>query len=236
MSIFDTLVQAGIQAALGSNGQHSQDQTQNLVSGVLSMLQSEQVGGVAGLLDKFKQSGLGDVAASWISNGANQPVSPAQLVDALGQGQINELAQQAGIPPEKGASVLSELLPSLIDKLSPDGTAPDSNTLGTIAKVALGGAGVVLAAKAVSSMFGSDAQAAEAPATAGISPQVAEIAASVAPTAQVNTYTVASGDTLSKIAKHVYGDANAWGRIFEANRDQLSNPDRIMPGQVLRLP
>lgn len=50
------------------------------------------------------------------------------------------------------------------------------------------------------------------------------------------TYTVKAGDTLSKIAKQHLGDANAYMQIFEANRDQLSNPDLIKPGQVLKLP
>ncbi len=50
------------------------------------------------------------------------------------------------------------------------------------------------------------------------------------------TYTVKAGDTLSKIAQHSLGDANAFMRIFEANRDQLSDPDRIQPGQVLKIP
>jgi nucleoid-associated protein YgaU len=50
------------------------------------------------------------------------------------------------------------------------------------------------------------------------------------------TYTVKAGDTLSKIAKQHLGDANAYMKIFEANRDQLSNPDLIKPGQVLKLP
>ena len=50
------------------------------------------------------------------------------------------------------------------------------------------------------------------------------------------TYTVKSGDTLSKIAKEHLGDANAYMAIFEANRDQLSDPDKIKPGQVLKIP
>jgi nucleoid-associated protein YgaU len=50
------------------------------------------------------------------------------------------------------------------------------------------------------------------------------------------TYTVKAGDTLSKIAKEHLGDANAYPRIFEANRDQLSDPDKIKPGQVLKIP
>lgn len=50
------------------------------------------------------------------------------------------------------------------------------------------------------------------------------------------TYTVKSGDSLSKIAKEYYGDANAFGRIFDANRDQLTDPNLIRPGQVLKIP
>ncbi len=50
------------------------------------------------------------------------------------------------------------------------------------------------------------------------------------------TYTVQSGDSLSAIAKREYGDASAWRRIFEANRDQIDNPDLIHPGQQLKIP
>ncbi|WP_225765060.1 LysM peptidoglycan-binding domain-containing protein [Stenotrophomonas sp. Marseille-Q4652] len=49
-------------------------------------------------------------------------------------------------------------------------------------------------------------------------------------------YTVQKGDTLSKIAQQHLGDGNAWKRIFEANRDVLDDPDRILPGQTLRIP
>ena len=49
-------------------------------------------------------------------------------------------------------------------------------------------------------------------------------------------YTVVAGDSLSKIAKRAYGDANQWRRIFEANRDQIQNPDLIRVGQKLKIP
>ena len=54
--------------------------------------------------------------------------------------------------------------------------------------------------------------------------------------ATVKTYTVKPGDSLSAIAKSQLGDANAYMKIFEANKDQLSDPDKIKPGQVLKLP
>ncbi|WP_349985447.1 LysM peptidoglycan-binding domain-containing protein [Stenotrophomonas sp. WHRI 8082] len=64
------------------------------------------------------------------------------------------------------------------------------------------------------------------------------VSSSVDSTAEVvgGTYTVEAGDTLSKIAKEHLGSANAWNKIYEANRDQLDDPDKIKPGQVLKLP
>ena len=50
------------------------------------------------------------------------------------------------------------------------------------------------------------------------------------------TYTVVGGDSLSKIAKKIYGDAGRWKEIFEANKDTIKNPDMIHPGQVLNIP
>jgi len=62
-------------------------------------------------------------------------------------------------------------------------------------------------------------------------------ASSTAPAAQAyELYVVVSGDSLSKIAKHYYGDANAWKRIFEANQDILKDPNKIYPGQKLKIP
>jgi nucleoid-associated protein YgaU len=51
-----------------------------------------------------------------------------------------------------------------------------------------------------------------------------------------HTYTVVAGDTLSKIAKHEYGDASKWHRIYEANKDTIKNPDLIYPGQTFTIP
>jgi len=56
------------------------------------------------------------------------------------------------------------------------------------------------------------------------------------PAAAQQTYTVVSGDSLSRIAKRLYGDAAKWKKIYEANTDQIKNPDLIHPGQVLKIP
>lgn len=65
------------------------------------------------------------------------------------------------------------------------------------------------------------------------------VSATVDSTAEIvgeRTYTIEKGDTLSKIAKEHLGHASAWKQIFEANRDVLDDPDRIFPGQVIKLP
>jgi nucleoid-associated protein YgaU len=61
-------------------------------------------------------------------------------------------------------------------------------------------------------------------------------APSPAPSATEETYVVAAGDSLSKIAKRLYGDANKWRQIYEANKDLIKNPDLIHPGQKLKIP
>jgi nucleoid-associated protein YgaU len=64
-----------------------------------------------------------------------------------------------------------------------------------------------------------------------------DVRSHVSSTADEDTiYMVAAGDNLSKIARHFYGDANAWKKIFDANRDQLTDPDRIKSGQMLKIP
>jgi nucleoid-associated protein YgaU len=60
--------------------------------------------------------------------------------------------------------------------------------------------------------------------------------AAAAPAASARSYTVKAGDTLSKISKEMYGSAQAYMKIFEANRDQLADPDKIRPGQTLKIP
>lgn len=244
MSLLSSLAQVAVQSALGGNGQ---SQTQNLVAGVLGMLQNSNTGGLSGLVEKFQKSGLGDVAASWVGGGENKPVSPDQVVAALGQDQVNDLAKQAGIPEEKGAEVLSQVLPSVVNEVTPDGEVPEPHHLGTLSKVILGGlgaVGVAMAAKAAASAYNNrdqgDSESADNTAisdSGSSSIGMAPDNASAAPAAAASrTYTVVSGDSLSKIAKHMYGDGNHWMQIFEANRDKLSDPDRISPGQVLRIP
>lgn len=80
-----------------------------------------QSGGLQGLMSKFSQAGLGNVFASWVGTGQNQPVAPDQVQQALGPDQINALAAKLGIDPAQVSQLIAEHLPKVVDKLTPQG-------------------------------------------------------------------------------------------------------------------
>jgi len=90
------------------------------------------LGGLGGLLDKLQKGGLGDAANSWVGPGQNQPVSPGQLGSALGPDIIRTLAQKSGLSEEELTKSLSQVLPGIVDKLTPAGRMP---TLAELSKL-----------------------------------------------------------------------------------------------------
>ena len=86
-------------------------------------------GGLGGLIGAFEHKGLGDMMSSWISTGPNPPISASQVSDILGGDTMGQFARKAGIPVGEAGTLLAKLLPTAIDKLTPDGTVPDPNTL-----------------------------------------------------------------------------------------------------------
>ena len=83
-----------------------------------------QHGGLNGVLDKLKTSGLGDQVSSWVGTGENQAVSADQITSALGSSQIAELAAKFGISPDVLSGQLAQHLPDVINKLTPHGEVP----------------------------------------------------------------------------------------------------------------
>jgi uncharacterized protein YidB (DUF937 family) len=100
--------------------------TNPLVSTVMQMI-NNQPGGLSGLVQQFHDKGLGGLVSSWVSTGQNLPISADQLQHVLGSEQVKELAARAGISPEAASSHLTQLLPMLIDKLTPNGQLPDAS-------------------------------------------------------------------------------------------------------------
>jgi len=108
----------------GMTGQSSQGQNPMLLM-ALQLLQ--QNGGIEGLLDKFRQGGYADQAASWQGTGQNIPVSGGALQEVLGSGAIGQIAQQLGMSHGETAGGLAQMLPQLIDQFTPNGEVPENH-------------------------------------------------------------------------------------------------------------
>lgn len=86
-------------------------------------------GGLAGILDALQSSGLGDVVSSWVGGGDNKAIEPRQLAGALDSDMLAQFAQKAGVSGSEASTLLAGMLPSLVDKLTPDGSLPDTGGL-----------------------------------------------------------------------------------------------------------
>jgi uncharacterized protein YidB (DUF937 family) len=87
------------------------------------------LGGLGGLLASLQKGGLGDVINSWIGSGPNHPIAPGQLGTALGPSVIKMLAQRSGLSEEEITHQLSQILPGVVDKLTPNGRVPTPSEL-----------------------------------------------------------------------------------------------------------
>lgn len=84
------------------------------------------LGGLSGLLEKFKSSGKEDILSSWIGNGANQSISGSQLQEILGGDVMKVVTSKLGLGEAEAADQLSNAMPDIIDKLTPKGEAPSN--------------------------------------------------------------------------------------------------------------
>jgi uncharacterized protein YidB (DUF937 family) len=105
------------------------------VAAVLALLNSRDGsvgasnGGLGGLLAQFQKAGLGDMMSSWISQGPNPPISASQLESVLGSDVLSQFGKKAGLGSGQAGSVLASLLPVVIDQLTPEGKAPQQQSL-----------------------------------------------------------------------------------------------------------
>ena len=111
MGLFDSV--AG--AVLGKLGGESGGMAQ------VAMEMFNNNGGIGGILEKFKEGGLAEQAASWVGKGENLPVSAEQISSVLGSGAIADMAAKFGIDPATLSAQIAEHLPTVVDKLTPNG-------------------------------------------------------------------------------------------------------------------
>lgn len=85
--------------------------------------------GLGGLLEQFQRAGFGDQARSWVSTGRNLPIPPEAVEQVFGRGGIAEIARRAGVSEAEASTGLSQLMPEVVDRVTPDGQLPDASSL-----------------------------------------------------------------------------------------------------------
>jgi uncharacterized protein YidB (DUF937 family) len=86
-------------------------------------------GGLGGLLDQFRRAGFGEQASSWVGTGPNRPIPPDAVEKVFGRDGVAEIARQAGVSEHDASSGLSQLMPEVVDRVTPSGELPDSASL-----------------------------------------------------------------------------------------------------------
>jgi uncharacterized protein YidB (DUF937 family) len=142
MGLLDSLLSGVIGSATGGQGAQSasnplgsilaslaggnQQQTGNLLAAAMSLLQ--QSGGLGGMLGQLQSSGLGAQADSWVSTGANMAVSGDQIDQAFGGPALGNVASQLGMSHGQASSAMAQILPELINQLTPNGRVPEDSS------------------------------------------------------------------------------------------------------------
>ena len=117
MGLFDSVIGA-VSGHMQQNGGLG-----NVLGGLLA--NNSELGGLSGLVEKFNQKGMGDIVGSWIGKGDNLPISADQIASAFGNGTMGNMANQLGLDPAQVSAQLAQMLPGLIDKLTPNGALPE---------------------------------------------------------------------------------------------------------------
>ncbi len=124
MGFLDDLARKVASAVMGS-----QEESRGLAQALTGLLTSSETGGVRGLVEAFEQKGLGNIISTWVGTGENAPVTPDQVEEGLGGDTVRQLAEKAGLSVEEAKTKLSELLPTLVDRFTPEGCIPEGSLL-----------------------------------------------------------------------------------------------------------
>jgi uncharacterized protein YidB (DUF937 family) len=125
MGLFDDMAGKVLGAFGGGGGEMS-----GLARIVIEMLMSKESGGLAGLMESFNQKGLGGIFSSWISTGKNLPISGEEIQQGLGMDRIQKISDASGLSAGDVKSKLADVLPDLIDRLTPEGRMPEGGLQG----------------------------------------------------------------------------------------------------------
>jgi uncharacterized protein YidB (DUF937 family) len=124
MGLFDEIAGGLLKQVFSSTSAQT-----GLMEVITGLVRDEGAGGLEGLAQTFSEKGLGDVISSWIGTGENLPISPEQIREVLGSGQVQQIAEKLGVSSDEASNALAEMLPQVIDKLTPGGSLASGDLL-----------------------------------------------------------------------------------------------------------
>jgi uncharacterized protein YidB (DUF937 family) len=125
-NVLESVLSGGNQTRNPFGARAGQGQGGNLLL-QLALMMLQQNGGLEGILGKFRQSGLSEQAESWVGTGQNMNISSDQLQQAFGPSAIQDLAAQLGMSQDDASSAMAQLLPEVINRLTPEGRIPEND-------------------------------------------------------------------------------------------------------------
>ena len=137
MNLMNTLIQ-GVLAQFGKGlGPQGQQMAQAVIGMMTQQGQGQGAAGLTNMIAMFENNGMGEMVKSWVGTGANMPVNPQQIMQALGQGNVQNIAQQMGVDANQASTQLAKLLPDLINQMTPNGKV-EENLVGEMMNTFLG--------------------------------------------------------------------------------------------------
>ncbi|HSI63962.1 MAG TPA: YidB family protein [Candidatus Saccharimonadia bacterium] len=136
MGLLDDLGKEVLNKAMGGSAAGGATEVNWLQLGIALL---QKFGGLDGLMAKFQEKGLGDLIASWVGTGQNKSISADQIMEIFGKRNVQDVAAQAGTDAETAAGGIADVLPGLVDKLTPDGQPVGGDVLQQGIQALLGG-------------------------------------------------------------------------------------------------
>ena len=124
MGFFDEMAGGLLKQVFSSQGSQT-----GLMEVITGLVKGSEAGGLEGLAQTFNEKGLGEVISSWIGTGENLPISPEQIQQVLGSGQVQQIAEKLGVSSDQASNALAEMLPQVVDKLTPGGSLASGDLL-----------------------------------------------------------------------------------------------------------
>ena len=136
MGLLDNLGSGMVGKLAGQLGSGT-SQNNRLIGAAAKLISSGNVGGLGGLMQMFSQHGHADTVNSWVSTERNRAISPNEVQDVLGQDNVRQVADEAGVSEQEASNGLADILPQLVDKMTPNGKVPEGdNANGMLSQLA----------------------------------------------------------------------------------------------------